>query len=78
MQPPNKEKLLKIVEAHLGPDIFAETEQLVEEFISRREKGDIATDQLLSAIYLASRGIDMRDKRTLFDVLLRYLGTTEG
>lgn len=78
MQPPDKEKLLKIVEAHLGQDILAETEQLVEDFISRREKGDVATDQLLNAVYLASRGIDMYDKKTLFDALLRYLGTTEG
>jgi MoxR-like ATPase len=78
MQPPDKEKLLKIVEAHLGQDILIETEQLVEEFISRREKGDVATDQLLNAVYLASRGIDIRDKNILFDALLRYLGTTEG
>lgn len=55
---PQKEELVKIVKSNLGIDID-ETDVLLEIFIDRRTKADenIATDQLLNAIYLRSEGI---------------------
>ena len=73
MQPPDKEKLTKIVEAQLDSRVLAQAMPLIETFLSRRAKGDLATDQLLNAIYLSSRGVDIREKEKLLDVLLKYL-----
>ncbi len=73
MKIPDKDKLLKIVEAHLGSEVFPAANQLVEDFLKERSKGDLATDQLLNAIYLCSRGIDLREKNELFQALLRNL-----
>lgn len=56
IQPPDKEALVGIVTAQLGPEAAGRGNQLIEEFLRRREKGDIATDQLLNAIYLALSG----------------------
>jgi MoxR-like ATPase len=77
MQFPNPEKLAKIVEAHLGPDILAqsETQRLIEDFLDRRERADLATDQLLNAVYLASCGVNLYDKEKLIDAVLEYLTT---
>jgi MoxR-like ATPase len=73
MKVPDKDKLLKIVEAHLGPEVFPAADQLVEDFLIERSTGDLATDQLLNAIYLCSRGIDLREKNELFQAVLRHL-----
>ncbi|ETR65646.1 MAG: AAA ATPase, partial [Candidatus Magnetoglobus multicellularis str. Araruama] len=53
--PPTPEKLQKIVDAHFGKQDengSKERKRLIENFLNRREKGDLATDQLLNAIYL--------------------------
>lgn len=76
IQPPSKEKLSRIIEAHLDSHALALSEPLIENFLTRRDKGDLATDQLLNAIYLASRGIDLRDKEILLEALLRYLNSS--
>ena len=68
MQPPNEEKLERIVLAHfrqsgkndrpLSEEQLSEAtltdfeRRLIEEFISERGKKDLATDQLLNALYL--------------------------
>jgi MoxR-like ATPase len=75
MKAPDKDKLSKIVEAHLGPEVFPGANQLIDDFVKKTEseRRELATDQLLNAIYLVSRGIDSRDKKTLFDAVLRPL-----
>jgi hypothetical protein len=74
MQFPNEEKLTNIVKAHLGTEVFPEAEQLIADFIKRSKNGDLATDQLLNAIYLTTRdNVELDDKEKLFDVLWRYL-----
>lgn len=75
MQLPKREKLEKIVEAHLGPDFLAEeaTQQLIGDFLKRRDSGDLATDQLLNAVYLTSSGVDLYDKEQLIEAVLKYL-----
>lgn len=78
MQPPDKEKLTNIIEAHLGPEVLSQAEQLITNFIERRTMGDLATDQLLNAIYLATHnGIGLSDKDKLLNALLMYLTDIE-
>src|SRR6266568_871369 len=55
MEPPNEERLKKIVEARLGPHILPQVEELVKRFIEQRASGDQATDQLLNAVYLITQ-----------------------
>jgi MoxR-like ATPase len=56
MQPPGAEMLAAIVAGHLGERALAESEQLIEQFMESRDYGDLATDQLLNAIYLVTSG----------------------
>jgi MoxR-like ATPase len=56
IQPPSAEQLADIVDAHLGPDARARSEALITSFLDRRERTDLATDQLLNAVYLATSG----------------------
>lgn len=56
IEPPDASRLADIVAAHLGTEILAGSEELISEFLSRRLRGDLAIDQLLNAIYLASSG----------------------
>ncbi|MBT1094205.1 MoxR family ATPase [Streptomyces sp. Tu102] len=50
----DRSRLLDIVRAHLGADA-ADAEALIETFLRRSGTGELATDQLLNAIYLAGR-----------------------
>jgi len=54
MRDPNAEDLARIVAAHLGAEALAEATPLIDAFLSQRDNAgeDVATDQLLSAIYL--------------------------
>jgi MoxR-like ATPase len=61
LREPTREELEKIVEAHLngdngssdnGDDIIEQAKPIIESFLSRRNKGELATDQLLNAIYI--------------------------
>jgi MoxR-like ATPase len=78
VQPPDKEKLTKIIESHLGTQVLKQAGPLIETFLSRRDRGDLATDQLLNALYLLSRGVDMRDKEQLLDTVLKYLSGSDA
>ncbi|PKW18600.1 dynein-related subfamily AAA family protein [Saccharopolyspora spinosa] len=72
---PDPEQLAKIVEAHLGPDAHAASEDLIERFVSRRNSGALATDQLLNAIYLTSAAAveSGMGREQLADVILRHI-----
>lgn len=52
------EKLGKIVDSYFEEDHPADEERkkLIEDFLARRARGDLATDQLLNAIYLTRYG----------------------
>ncbi|MGF0173151.1 AAA family ATPase [Streptomyces sp. Marseille-Q5077] len=52
---PSREQLLRIVEAHLGPDAVREAITLIEEFVERQSREALSTDQLLNAVYLLVR-----------------------
>ena len=78
---PNREKLGDIVRAHLGPEIEKAAEPLIDDFLKRRETGDIATDQLLSTIFLITQqGVLKSDAEILElkNTLLRTLGSSQS
>ncbi|MFB4318158.1 AAA family ATPase [Actinomadura sp. 21ATH] len=56
IEPPSGERLADIVAAHLGEEARDGGRALIAEFLDRRRTGDLATDQLLNAIYLATSG----------------------
>ncbi len=75
MQIPNEEKLLSIVNTHFGPQAESAAKDLIERFIMDPTKKDVATDQLLNAVYLVSRGVDSREKEAVFKAVLRSLSS---
>lgn len=80
LKEPSAEQLTKIVRAHLG-DLADSGADIVERFLERRSRGDLATDQLLNAIYLLHQAELARDDRAepafdrqmLADRVLSYL-----
>ena len=80
---PDAKALKDIVKAHLGNDVLTQDEgkidKLIEKFIQLRERGDIATDQLLNAIYMVTREFkpEQADEKDLVDVLMKYLTSAE-
>jgi len=62
LQPPGQGQVEAIVTAHLGPEAAATAERLVHEFLDRRTRSEVTTDQLLNAIYLATSGSRYKDR----------------
>lgn len=54
LAPPREEALIRIVDALLGTGTADGAAELITDFVQRREHADIATDQLLNAIYLVT------------------------
>jgi len=89
LREPTPEELEAIVKAHLG-DSLEQAKPIIETFLKRRQKGDLATDQLLNAIYLLTNTVNTEDspmgdsqdededqkKAKLIDRLLQYLSST--
>ncbi len=75
---PKRHELEKIITAHLGNEAQRQSEALIAKFLGLREKGDLATDQLLNAVYLITRekGPKVSDEDIL-GLLLRHLNSTE-
>ncbi|HXA63275.1 MAG TPA: MoxR family ATPase [Streptosporangiaceae bacterium] len=78
IEPPNAEQLADIVEAHLGEHVQVAGRQLIAEFLDRRAHGDLATDQLLNAIFLATSGARPPDTtlQELIAAIMRPLDIT--
>ncbi|MFE7166189.1 AAA family ATPase [Streptomyces sp. NPDC057616] len=72
---PDEERLRAIVAAHLGPEILQEVDDLLQAFLRRRAPGELATDQLLNAVFLRSGGVDL-DADGLLDAVLHQLTGT--
>jgi MoxR-like ATPase len=68
---PDDKKLSAIVRAHLGDAASEQADELIALFLERRKRGDLATDQLLNAIYLATYH-DMKPS-DLLEAILRAL-----
>ncbi|ELS52998.1 AAA family ATPase [Streptomyces viridochromogenes] len=73
---PDRAQLTDIVRAHLGePD--ARAEALITEFLTRAGTGELATDQLLNAIYLTGiAGLEADSREKLAEQLMPYLSAT--
>ncbi len=80
---PDSTALKEIVKAHLGDDVLTgdegKIEALIQQFITLRLQGDLATDQLLNAIYLVTREFkpEPEEEKNLIEVLLKYLTSAE-
>lgn len=68
---PNEKKLEQIVRAHLGAAASEKAKDLIQVFLEKRKKGDLATDQLLNAVYLAAHH-DLKSGDVI-DAILRAL-----
>lgn len=79
MQLPDKAKLAEIINAHLSHDgqYQEQINQLIEAFIKRRDldNNEIATDQLLNAVYLALKDIEpsLHEREELLNILWKSL-----
>lgn len=75
---PDEIKLEQIVAAHFDEKTLGQVKSLIADFIKRRDEDDklLSTDQLLNAVYLAARGIDMTEK-DLLNAVMRDLSETE-
>jgi MoxR-like ATPase len=72
---PTRERLAAIAAAHLGPDALDRSAPLVEEFFKLADRGNVATDQFLNALFLVTVGEQAPDeiRKKLPDALLRPL-----
>jgi hypothetical protein len=70
-------RLLTIVRAHLGEDA-ANAEELVAAFLGRASTGELATDQLLNAVYLAGHSASDRapSRERLAELVFQHLNVT--
>ncbi|WP_119727840.1 AAA family ATPase [Thermomonospora amylolytica] len=78
IEAPGPELLAEIVRAHLGRDAEEDSADIIAEFLERRSRGDLATDQLLNAIFLATSGARAPESamETLREAILRPLDAT--
>lgn len=74
LKQPDERQLREIVTMHLGPEVGAQAEQLIADFLDLRDsqERELATDQLLNAVHLRSSGVRM-DLDTLRETVLRSL-----
>lgn len=83
MPEPDRSALEKIVTAHLGKEVSEQAKVLIKEFLAKREdpnrQGDLATDQLLNAIYLVTqeRVPVGTEREELVKYLFKYLTSAE-
>ncbi len=83
---PGEEKLAKIVAAHFkdaNPELLKSRTELIQTFLKRQKEGELATDQLLNAVYLRTKNIDLNagvseDKESLIRSVFRYLDRMEN
>jgi MoxR-like ATPase len=80
IKPPGYEKLTRIVSAHLGADALENDADVVNQFLTaREERGDLATDQLLNALHMATSGSRAADPELALAIteLLRPLNVSD-
>jgi MoxR-like ATPase len=72
---PGPEQLAGIVARHLGAGMAQTAQDLIDEFVARRQDGDLAADQLLNAVYLTSYATREpgADRAHLAQLLMRHL-----
>ena len=76
---PERVQLEEIVAAHLktwiSEDLRPTVDALITAFLKRRKQasGDLATDQLLNAIYLSSQQVGVQTRTELLDMIMQSL-----
>ena len=81
MPNPMEDNLLAIVEAHMGNTYFQEARNEIEALIQRfLKQEDVATDQLLNKIYMATGGVssELSSRDLIEELLFKSLSDTEG
>jgi MoxR-like ATPase len=75
IKPPDHDKLAAIVAAQLGESVLEERDDVIDRFLQLRERGNVATDQLLNALYLTAFGHQQRPaaRERVIEALLRPL-----
>ncbi|MFM9158372.1 MAG: AAA family ATPase [Dolichospermum sp.] len=80
IQEPDKIELERIVKAHLNLDanLSQEANKLIKQFLDKRKDGELATDQLLNAIYLVTneQSPTGTTKEKLIAEILKYLDSS--
>jgi MoxR-like ATPase len=83
---PGKTELEKIIQAHFADEmrqpnnlVRQEMNTLIERFLAKQKDGDLATDQLLNAMYLVTRENSNlgNSKESLIQAVLKYLNRAE-
>jgi MoxR-like ATPase len=74
IQPPGADRLVAIITAQLGGEAVADAEGIIRKFLTNREEGDIATDQLLNAIYFATSGAPRAEWDAIQNLLISPIG----
>lgn len=75
---PDASKLAQIIRAHFQSDETQQNEQisqLIRTFLQRRDEGDLATDQLMNAIFLTTHGPNLLESKheQLLKAIMRHL-----
>ncbi|MFD5538803.1 AAA family ATPase [Streptomyces sp. NPDC127079] len=68
---PDEQRLGEIIAGHLGADALADAGDLVQAFLAQRAVGELATDQLLNAVFLRHGGARLDAEGLLKTVLHR-------
>lgn len=79
LQAPGAGKLARIVEAHL-PVRAADYEDLIDEFLGRKSEGELATDELLNAVFVRYSALRPAGESAeqLADIVMPYLDKSRG
>lgn len=81
MAEPQEPRLRQIVAAHLGEPDAEEVTLRIQAFLKQRNQGEMATDQLLNAIYLVSQGQlspQGQNREDLVAAILKRLDSRDG
>ena len=88
---PEKEKLVRILTSHIPLDgslsedqqgsLLSSRGEIIKFFLQRRSEGEMATDQLMNAIFMVSGGLatqeSEKERKDLIQQLLRPLSSKE-
>src|SRR5262249_12473208 len=55
LAPPDEHRRAAMIESHFGPELDADTRDLIRSFLKQRGNGAIAADQLLNTVHLLTK-----------------------
>jgi len=71
---PSESRLREIITAHLGEQALEQADELIRRFLEHRAVGELATDQLLNAVFLRTGGVRLDAEGLLQAVMHRLSG----